>query len=216
MCAAHGRQPQATVALPECPLWVKSVHCTMRQGCPLYPRKRTLDCGRAGEAPPACCTYSSLSIVSASFVTSPSLFTFRRLGAPADHAERPVFARAHVAYSLHKTLSVKSCTGRLAWRLAFGEAFGPSEKRGVNILRRIFVGRPFHVARQQELPVPSRRDLAHVVERLFGNPCTRRCRLTCPASAPNQTYHSGISIRLFPKRFSINSTITPSEACVSR
>ena len=29
---------------------------------------------------------SSLSIASASFVTSPSLFTFRRLGAPADHA----------------------------------------------------------------------------------------------------------------------------------
>ena len=36
------------------------------------------------------------------------LFTFRRLGDPANHAERPVVARAHAAYSLHNALFVKS------------------------------------------------------------------------------------------------------------
>ena len=41
-------------------------------------------------------------------VTSPSLFTFRRLGAPADHAERPVFPSDVTLNCLQNALSVKS------------------------------------------------------------------------------------------------------------
>ncbi len=31
----------AFIALALCPLWVKSGHFSLRQGCPLYPQKRT-------------------------------------------------------------------------------------------------------------------------------------------------------------------------------
>ena len=51
---------------------------------------------------------SSLSIASVSFVTSPSLFTFRRLGAPADHAERTVVLSDVTLNSLQNALFVKS------------------------------------------------------------------------------------------------------------